>query len=153
VKAFDCEVFEAEMYSKSLEGVYDVDKTTSYLHAAKDGLITLYMWLMIAGLMDYTLYIIVRKPYLNLEPGDMMVLMMSLMLGTMGISQALGMIDDFKKAGIAAAKLLEIIERSRRLTGMLGSIQLMDSRLQQGGSSFATSDSNTQPARISQSVI
>jgi ABC-type multidrug transport system fused ATPase/permease subunit len=45
-----------------------------------------------------------------IDPGDMMILMMALMLGTMGISQVLEMIDDFKKAGISAAKLLELIE-------------------------------------------
>jgi ABC-type multidrug transport system fused ATPase/permease subunit len=111
VKAFDCEIFESDVYSQNLEGIHDVYKTTSYAHAVKDGLIMLYLWLMIAGLMYYTLYIIVKKPYLKLEPGDMMILMMSLMLGTMGISQAMGMIDDFKKAAVAAAKLLEIIDK------------------------------------------
>jgi ABC-type multidrug transport system fused ATPase/permease subunit len=40
----------------------------------------------------------------------MMILMMALRLGTMGISQALGMIDDFRKAGISTAKVLELIE-------------------------------------------
>jgi ABC-type multidrug transport system fused ATPase/permease subunit len=47
---------------------------------------------------------------MDLEPGDMMVLMMALMLGTMGISQGLAMVDDFKKAGMSSAKLLNLID-------------------------------------------
>jgi ABC-type multidrug transport system fused ATPase/permease subunit len=110
IKAFDCEMYEAELYAKSLDGVQDIYKSTSYVHAAKDGFIQLITWAMIAGTMYYTIYIIVRKPQFGIQPGDMMILMMALMLGTMGVSQALGMIDDFKKAGISAAKLLELIE-------------------------------------------
>jgi ABC-type multidrug transport system fused ATPase/permease subunit len=65
---------------------------------------------MIAGTMYYAIYVIERKPQFGVERGDMMILMMALRLGTMGISQALGMIDDFKKAGISVAKVLELIE-------------------------------------------
>jgi ABC-type multidrug transport system fused ATPase/permease subunit len=110
VKAFDCELFEAGLYSSSLHNVHDIYKDTSWIHGIKDGLIQLYIWAMIAGLLYYTLWLIVRKPYLNLEPGDMMVLMMALMLGTMGISQGLSMVEDFKKASLSAAKLLALID-------------------------------------------
>jgi ABC-type multidrug transport system fused ATPase/permease subunit len=109
VKAFDCELFEANLYSKSLHNVHNVFKDTSWIHGIKDGLIQLYIWTMVAGLMYYTLWMIVRRPYLNLQPGDLMVLLMSLMLGTMGVSQGLSMVEDFKKAGLSSAKLLNLI--------------------------------------------
>lgn len=111
VKAFDNELLEAELYSKSLNDVYNVYKKVSLAHGVKDGLITLFIWGMIAGLIYYICWIIVRQPYLGVEPGDMMILMMSMMLGTIGISTSLSMIDDFKKAGVSAAKIVEIIDR------------------------------------------
>jgi hypothetical protein len=41
----------------------------------------------------------------------MMFLMMSLMMGTIDVSLALGMIVDFKKTRVTTAKVLEIIEK------------------------------------------
>jgi ABC-type multidrug transport system fused ATPase/permease subunit len=110
VKAFDCELHEAQMYANGLHNVHDIYKDTSWIHGIKDGLITFYTWAMIAGMMYYTLWLIIRRPYIGLEPGDMMTLMMALMMGTMGISQGLSMVEDFKKAGLSAAKLLFLIE-------------------------------------------
>jgi ABC-type multidrug transport system fused ATPase/permease subunit len=111
VKAFDCEVFESDNYSTGLKSVDDVYKTTSLVHATKDGLIAMYIWGMLGGLLYYTCYLMVRKPFVGVEPGDMMVLMMAMMLGTMGISSSLSMLGDFNKAGTSAAKVLDIIER------------------------------------------
>jgi ABC-type multidrug transport system fused ATPase/permease subunit len=110
VKASDCEMREANLYAKSLDGVNKVYKRTSYVHVTKEGFIQLVTWAMIACTMHYTIYVIERKPQFGVERGDMMILMMALRLGTMGISQGLGMIDDFRKAGISAAKVLELIE-------------------------------------------
>jgi ABC-type multidrug transport system fused ATPase/permease subunit len=68
-----------------------------------------YIWAMLGGLLYYTSYLIVRKPYMGVDPGDMMTLMMAMMLGTQGISSSLSMLGDFNKAQIAAAKVLDII--------------------------------------------
>ena len=111
VKAFDCELKEASLYSKSIGGIEDVAKKWSILAGVKDGLISVFTWGMIAGLMYYTYWLIVRKPYLGVESGDMMILMMSMMLGTMGTAMALAAVDDFKKTRIAAAKILGIVEK------------------------------------------
>lgn len=111
VKSFDNELHEAELYSKSLAGVESVFAKTSIASGLKDGFISFLTWGMIAGLMYYTCYLIVRKPYLGTESGDMMILMMAMMLATMGVSQSLATVDDFKKCKISAAKVLEIIER------------------------------------------
>ncbi|KAH0794678.1 ABC transporter family protein [Histomonas meleagridis] len=111
VKSFDCELHEFELYSSSLDSVYGVYKKTSLAHGIKDGLITLFVWLMIAVLIYYVSWMIVSKPYYGLEPGDIMILMMSMMLGTMGVSTALSSIDDFDKARISARKILDIVDR------------------------------------------
>lgn len=111
VKSFDNELHEAGLYAKSLAGVESVFTKTSIASGLKDGFISMLIWGMVAGLMYYTCYLIVRKPYLGTESGDMMVLMMAMMLGTMGISQSLAMYDDFEKCKISAAKVLDIIER------------------------------------------
>jgi ABC-type multidrug transport system fused ATPase/permease subunit len=110
VKAFDCELFEAGNYARALHNVHDIFKTTSWIHGTKDGLIQLCLWGMLSGLLYYTLWLIVRRPYIGLEPGDMMVLIMALMLGTMGVSQGLTMIAAVKKAGMASAKILHLID-------------------------------------------
>ena len=111
VKAFDCELKEAALYSKSIAGIEDVARKWSIAAGVKDGLITALTWGMIAGLMYYTYWLIVRKPYLDVQSGDMMILMMSMMMGTMGIGQALAAVDDFKKTKISAAKVLNIVEK------------------------------------------
>lgn len=111
VKAFDCEIREAELYEKSLGGLQKVATRWSIVAGIKDGSVSVITWGMIAGLMYYTFWLIVRKPYLGVESGDMMVLMMSMMLGSMGITQALGSVDDFKKCKIAAARVLNVIEK------------------------------------------
>ncbi|KAK8875500.1 hypothetical protein M9Y10_005666 [Tritrichomonas musculus] len=111
VKAFDCELKEAALYTKSIGGIEQVAKRWSIVAGVKDGFISMLTWGMIAGLMYYTYWLIVRKPYLDVQSGDMMILMMSMMLGTMGIGQALAAIDDFKKTKISAAKVLNIVEK------------------------------------------
>jgi ABC-type multidrug transport system fused ATPase/permease subunit len=110
VKAFDGEMKEYELYNQSLKGVDDVYKTTSIAHGVKDGVITLVANLLIAGVMYLTSYLVIKKPEAGLESGDLMVLMMSLMLATMGITQVFGSFDDFRKANISARKLIQIIE-------------------------------------------
>ena len=111
VKAFDCELHEAKLYTASIAGIEQVAKRWSIVAGVKDGIISMFTWGMIAGLMYYTYWLIVRKPYLGVESGDMMILMMSMMLGTMGTAMALASVDDFKKTRISAAKVLGIIEK------------------------------------------
>lgn len=111
VKSFDNELHERELYSKSLDNVHSVYKSTSIAHGITDGLIQFLINIMIAMLMYYTAWLISRKPYLGVQPGDIMILMMSMMLGTMGVSQSLSTVDDFAKTKISAAKVLNIIER------------------------------------------
>jgi ABC-type multidrug transport system fused ATPase/permease subunit len=124
VKAFDCEVYESTAYTDGVRNVDEVYKTTSWVHGVKDGLISMYVWGMIAALMYYTCWLMVRKPYLGVESGDMMVLMMSMMLGTMGISSSLSMLGDFQKAGLSAAKVLEIIEKKPKYDRHVGATDI-----------------------------
>lgn len=111
VKSFDNELLEAELYTKSLYEVDEVYKKTSIAHGLKNGLISALVWAMITALIFESCWAIVKMPSWNVQPGSMMILMMSMMLGTMGISQSLSTIEDFKKASRSAAKVLEIINR------------------------------------------
>lgn len=111
VKSFDCELREAQIYTKNITTIRSIVAKQSIIGGLKDGIISFLSSTMIAVLMYYTNWLIVRKPYLGIENGDMMILMMSMMLGTMGTSQALGFVDDFKKAEISAAKILNIIDK------------------------------------------
>jgi ABC-type multidrug transport system fused ATPase/permease subunit len=69
VRASDCEMHEANLYAKSLDGVNKVYKRTSYVHATKEGFIRLVTWVMIADTMYYTIYVIKRKPQFGVERG------------------------------------------------------------------------------------
>jgi ABC-type multidrug transport system fused ATPase/permease subunit len=124
VKAFDCEAFEAESYRRGLRNVDDVYRATSSVHAVKDAMISTYIWAMLGGLLYYSCYLIVRKPFVGVQPGDMMVLIMAMMLGTMGISSSLSLLAEFKTAAVSAAKLLEIIERKPEVDRHLGAADL-----------------------------
>jgi ABC-type multidrug transport system fused ATPase/permease subunit len=84
-------------------------------HATKDALIAMYIWAMLGGLLYYTCYLMVRKPDIGVEPGDMMILMMAMMMGTMGVSSSLSMLGEFSKAAASAAKVLEIIEKQPKV--------------------------------------
>lgn len=52
---------------------------------------------MVAGVLYYTYYLIVKKSYLGIQYGDMMILIMSMMLGTMVIYKALVLIEEFER--------------------------------------------------------
>jgi ABC-type multidrug transport system fused ATPase/permease subunit len=126
VKAFDCENYEADSYAKGLQSVVAVYQATSWVHGTKDGLNGGYIWGMLAGIFYYSCWIIVRKPYIGLKPGDMMVLMMSMMLGAQGISNALALLGDFQKAALSAAKVLAVIDRKPLYDRHFGATKIGD---------------------------
>jgi ABC-type multidrug transport system fused ATPase/permease subunit len=91
---------------------------------------------MLGGLLYYTCYLMVRKPFVGVEPGDMMVLMMSMMLGTMGVSSSLSQLGDFTKAGTSAAKVLDIIEKRPKYDRHMGMEHLNGQNTIQGKIEF-----------------
>ncbi|EAY11234.1 ABC transporter family protein [Trichomonas vaginalis G3] len=111
VKAFDGEMKEYDAYTSSLDGVDDVYTTTSIVHGVKDGVISFFANAMIAAVLYFTSYFIIKKPSYGIRAGDALVLMMSLMFATMGFTQVFSSIDDFRKANISSRKVLEIIEK------------------------------------------
>ena len=68
------------------------------------------MHLMQVMLVWHGSYVVIMQPYLGYQPGDILVCLMAMTFATMGISTALSLSDDFKKASVSAAKLLQIIE-------------------------------------------
>jgi ABC-type multidrug transport system fused ATPase/permease subunit len=109
VKSFDNELYEAELYTRGLWSVHDVLKMTSVAKAVQNGLVNLLTWSTVGGVVCYSAYLVL---YDDLQSGNIIVLMMALMMATMGISQLAGMVDDFKAARIAVAKLLHICDKT-----------------------------------------
>ena len=137
VKAFDCEMLELERYEKGLDQVTSVLHTAAWVHGAKDGIISFMVWGMMALLQFLAMSFMIRRPYIGLESGDMMILQMSCMQSVMGVSSALGVLEDFAKAGISAAKVLNIIHRKPMISrddgaedidggGVVGKIEFKD---------------------------
>ena len=130
VKAFDCESREAELYSSELDGVDNVYKKTSVAHGVKDFAIHLLQWGMIAGCIYYISWIIVNKPDQGVTPSAIIVMQMSLLFATMGLTTLFSYSDDFAKAQMSAAKLLAIIDSEptipdagRELDGLEGNVE------------------------------
>ena len=110
IKSFNNEEYEAHLYKKTLKDVDRVFDKTSLAQAVKDAIIFFLMHLMQVMLIYYGCYLVIREPYLGYQSGDILVCLMSMTFATMGVSTALSLSDDFMKASVSAAKLLEIIE-------------------------------------------
>ncbi|EAY02524.1 ABC transporter family protein [Trichomonas vaginalis G3] len=110
VKSFDNELKEAETYRLSLSKVLEVVKKTSLITGVKDGILNLIINFMTAAFMYSSVWIIKNKPQWNMETGDIMVLVTSLIYSAMAVFQALILLEDFRKANVASQKILEILE-------------------------------------------
>jgi ABC-type multidrug transport system fused ATPase/permease subunit len=111
VKAFDGETGESLRYAGGLEQVREVERKASWVHGVKDAFIMLFVWGGVAVAQYATMFYLVRRPEVGLTPGDLVVLLMSVMLAVQGVSQALGQAGDFSKAQVSAAKVLALIEK------------------------------------------
>lgn len=121
IKSFDCELKESEIFKGQLVSVDNVFKKTSIAQGVKDGLISIVLNGMQAGILYFASWLIQTKPKLGYEPGDLFIILMSLSFATLGISSALTLSDDFKKTTISASKLLDIIETKPKVDRKLGS--------------------------------
>ena len=110
IKSFDCELKEADLYKKTLDSVDAVFKKSSIAQGFKDGVIVLILDGLQAGVLYFAAWMVQKKPSYGYETGDLFIIVMSLSFATLGISSALTLSDDFKKTGVSATKILEIIE-------------------------------------------
>lgn len=107
VKAFDNELYEAEIYSENLWGVHAVLKSTSLAKGIQSGIVQFLTWGMVAALMYYGGYLVIHG---EIESGNVIVLFASLLFAAMGLSMATASMDDFKKAQVAAGKILQVVD-------------------------------------------
>jgi ABC-type multidrug transport system fused ATPase/permease subunit len=110
IKSFDNELYEANNYRKSLENVNLIFKSTSLAQGAKDATIWTLINSMIAALLYFGSWFVVEHQNDGYNPGDIMLVMMSIIFASFGTSQVLSLSDDFKKASVSAAKVLKILE-------------------------------------------
>ena len=109
IKSFDCELHEAQMYRKALRNVDRIFDKTSIAQGIKDGLIWGLVHIMIPAILYLASWYVMQVFY-GYQSGDLMILLMSFLLASMGISLFLSLSDDFKKARVSAAKVLQILE-------------------------------------------
>jgi ABC-type multidrug transport system fused ATPase/permease subunit len=110
IKSFDNERYEAENFRASLQKVDSVFDKTSLAQGTKDAIIWSLVNCTIAGLLYFGSWFIIKHPEQGYQSGDILLLMMSVLFASLGISQGLSLSDDFKKAGVSAAKILKILE-------------------------------------------
>ena len=108
VKSFDNELYEADLYSNGLWSIHDVLKKTSLAKAFQNGMMNLVMWGVVGIIIYYSGWLVLFD---GLESGSILVLMGCLMMAAMGASQAASLLDDFKKARVAAGKILQICDK------------------------------------------
>lgn len=109
VKSFDNETYEAELYRKSLNQIMDVFNKGSKIQGLEDGTIHMIIHAMIIAFQYFSCWIIVRRPQWGMKNGDLMALMMSLIFSALGISNTLALVEDFDRAQVSAAKILQIL--------------------------------------------
>ncbi|OHS98000.1 ABC transporter family protein [Tritrichomonas foetus] len=134
IKSFDCELKESEKYQETLSDVDQVFKITSLIQGGKEGIITLMLTCMQAGVLYYASYLIIRKPEKNYLSGDLFVILMSLTFSTLGMSSAMTIADDVKRTLVSCAKVLDVIERvpktnrkeGNKLDSIKGKIEFRD---------------------------
>ena len=115
VKSFNNELYEAMSYSKNLKKDHEIIKRSSTVHAIKNFFMELVIWGIIPVMMWYGSHIIVYKPYYNLEFGNLFVLVSCATFCSMGISMLFSLIDDFRKANLSGAKIVQLIEKRPKL--------------------------------------
>ncbi|OHT11402.1 ABC transporter family protein [Tritrichomonas foetus] len=109
VKSFDNELYELRSYKSKLKDVNNMIRKTSLVKGISDGIILALINIMIAGVMILASYLIIKKPEMGYTSGDLMFLLISLVLTEYGIALLLSLTDDFKKANMAASRLLSIL--------------------------------------------
>jgi ABC-type multidrug transport system fused ATPase/permease subunit len=108
VKSFDNEIAEAERYSDGLWSVHKVLKLTSMAKSVQFGAVNFVTWGTVAATVYYSGHLVLGG---DLKSGTIVVLMMVLMFSTMGASNLIAGLDDFKTARVSAAKILQICDR------------------------------------------
>lgn len=111
VKSFNNELFEAELYSSNLNRDHDIIKKTSIVHATKNFFLHFMMLAIIPIIMYYGAYYIVNKPQYGMKFGNVFVVASCATNCTMAVSMLFSIIDDFRKANISGAKVLQLIDR------------------------------------------
>lgn len=145
VKSFDNELLEADNFHRSIKEVDTIYDKISYIRGIKDGAIQIFMQAMIIGFEYFSCWIINHKPEWGMTSGDIMILLLSLSFANIGITQTLSIAGDFKKAGVSANKILDILEMEQgtdqrsgsRMDGQVkGKVEFRDVSFR-----YATSDS------------
>ncbi|KAK8841866.1 hypothetical protein M9Y10_026818 [Tritrichomonas musculus] len=115
VKSFDNELYEYEEYSKGLDDVHKIVVKTAKIHAIKNSLLFFFVWGINVPLFYYGSYLSLKKPQYGVTPGDIVI--MSGIFSNIGIAAAMctTLIDDMRKAGISAAKLLMVIDKKPKI--------------------------------------
>lgn len=120
VKSFNNELYEAELYSKNLDQDHNIIKNTSYVQAIKNSLKELAFYGVLPAIMYTAVYILYKRPDIKLNIGDIF-LSISCGASSAGAIQSLFMIiDDFRKANLSGAKIMQIIDKEPTLDLMAG---------------------------------
>jgi ABC-type multidrug transport system fused ATPase/permease subunit len=110
VKSCNCEMYEAHQYGDSLQAIHDVVEGVSQTHAIKTGLLSFLSWGIVAPIIYYASWILVRRPWIDLEIGDLVILVNSFANVGLAVPVVINAVDDFSSAGYSAAKVLSILE-------------------------------------------
>jgi ABC-type multidrug transport system fused ATPase/permease subunit len=134
IKSFDNELYEAKKYEDALSEVDKVFHSTSLAQGTRDAVMWTLVNMMIGGMLYFASWFVIDRPESGYSSGTILVLMMSMIFASLGISNSLSLTDDFKKARVSAAKILRIIEnrpkvdqhKGNRMEQVIGKIEFVD---------------------------
>lgn len=111
VKSFNNELYEEMLYSKSLDQDHSIIRRCSYVQAIKNSILDLIIYGVLPLIMYCGAWILYKKPELNLEVGNIFVVVCSGAQSAGTIQNLFTIIDDFRKANLSGAKILQLIDR------------------------------------------
>jgi ABC-type multidrug transport system fused ATPase/permease subunit len=110
VKSSGCELYEAAEYTKNIESIHQVVTSVSHIHAGKNALLTILSWGVIAPIIYYSSWLLTYRPYIEMNVGDLALLVNCFSNTCVSVAMIITSIDDFMAASVSAAKLLSVLE-------------------------------------------
>lgn len=117
VRSFDAEMREYRNYKDRLDKMHEVVVKTAYVHGIKEALSTISMWTF-ASLMYYTVGRMAANK--EIHAGSVVTIAAMINNWSWSFTGVISALSEFRKASVSSAKVLEIVERERKIPYEVG---------------------------------
>lgn len=111
VKSFDNELYESDSYTSKLLEDHEIIKKSGNVQAIKNFLLELIVWGSVPVIMWFGAYFLLVKTEYNVEFGSVFIVASCAATASQAVALVFNIVEDFRKANLSAAKVLQLIER------------------------------------------